>query len=114
MRLLAGALALGLMMAAVPTVAEAGHRHSRSCGHGSRYDSRSYRSDYRYGRSRDYRYDGRRSHRYRSYAYKPYRYYGPRYYRPYYYSPYYYDPYFYGSYGSIRLGGPRLGVYLNW
>lgn len=121
--LLAGALVLGLMAAAAPPAAEASHRHSRSCGHSRRYDSRGYRyddrydnrydryDDYRYGRYDDYRYDYRydsRPYRY-SRSYRPYRYYGPSYYRP-----YYRYPSLYGPYGGFRIGGPRVGVYVNW
>jgi len=139
-RILAGALALGLLAAAAPPAAEAGHRHSRSCGHAYRYDSRGYRYgnryddryDYRY--SRDYRYDrsydrgyydrgyydsGYYDYGYSDYGYRPY--YASRVYVPYvYYSrpPYrrYRAPYRYG-YGprlGVRVGGPHVGVYLDW
>ena len=105
-RTLAGALAVsGLVAASLPAEAEAAHRHSRSCGHGGGYSSRSYRSPrHSYG----YRDWGRSYSRY----YAP-RYYSPRYsYRPYRYTRYGYDPYYYGGYdpygyyGRYAYNGP--------
>jgi len=120
LRVLAGALVLGLVMAGAPA-AEAGHRHSRSCdhryGYSDRYDGYGYSDPY----WDSYRYDGHRRDGYRSYrsyrSYDPYRY-GSRYY----YVPRYGYGHGYGYgrrwYGrphvSVRIGGPHLGVYLGW
>jgi hypothetical protein len=99
-----GALLVGLVLvAAVPSVSEAAHRHSRGCGHhvGKAYYDYSYDRD-RYYDDVDYdapyvarhgsgrsRYDdyGYRDYGYRDYGYRGYsrpsyssRYYSPRYY----------------------------------
>ena len=93
-RTLAGALAVsGLVAASLPAEAQADHRHSRSCGHGGYYSSRSYRAPrYAYG------------HRGRSH----WRHYQPRYYsyRPYGYARYGYDPYYYDRYDRYGYYGP--------
>jgi hypothetical protein len=115
--------ALGLAAAlAMPASAEAGHRHSRSCGHRDSYygdfrydDSYRHRDSY-YGDSRyddsyrhrdsyhgDSRYDDSYRHR------RPYRY-GrqSRGYRSYYYSPYAYAPApLYGPPPAYLYYGPR-------
>ena len=71
---------------ALPAAAEAGHRHSRSCGHRSSYDRHSYdRHSYRGGYRPAYRSVPR-------YSYDPYRY---GYYDAYPYSGSYYRPYRY-------------------
>jgi hypothetical protein len=107
MNLRSTALALAATGALLlPTAAEAGHRHSRSCGHGS------YRSDYRYDRYDHGRYYGRsRGYAYGYYRPRPvYRYYAP----PVYYAPppaYYYDDYGYGygpGYGYRRAPAVSL------
>jgi len=95
------ALTLG-MAAALPAAAEAGHRHSRSCGHRSGYYGSGYGSGY-YGSgyydNYSYGYPSYRSYEYR---YRP---------RPYYYS--YYDPYpryYYAprrSYGYVHYHSGR-------
>ena len=75
MHRVAGLGLAAFMALAVPGVVEAGHRHSRDCGHRySRYDR-----DYRYDRYDRYsRYDRGRGYRpYRSYGYYGYR--APRY-----------------------------------
>jgi hypothetical protein len=94
-----GALALATALA-LPVAAEAGHRHSRSCGHDSYYggsyrDGRYDRYNNGYGRYNDGygRYDsGRRyrpyrHHGYYSRSYDPYVYYAPP--PVYYYTPRY-------------------------
>jgi len=98
--------ALGLAAAlAMPASAEAGHRHSRSCGHRDSYygDSR-YDDSYRHRDSYhgDSRYDDSYRHR------RPYRY--GRYSRGYrsYYSPYAYAPApLYGPPPAYLYYGPR-------
>lgn len=100
----AGTLAL-VLAAGLAAPAEAGHRHSRSCGHRSYY-SRDY-GGYRYS-GYGYRYPG---YRYR-YSYAPYGYYSPyRYGAPYVlYAPPPPPPYYYVPY---RHYGPRLSVTLG-
>lgn len=73
---------------ALPAAAEAGHRHSRSCGHRSSYD-RYDRYDYSYDRYRPVYRSSPRYYSYDPYYYQPYGYY--RDYRPYrYVRPYRY------------------------
>jgi len=111
LRVLAGALALGLGASAlVPAVASADDRGWRDGRDRGRVRIvRSYRND----RSRSYR-SYRSDRSYRSYnSYRPYRYSGYTY-RPYrsyrYYDDYYYDDYgyggYYGSYGSYGYYEP--------
>ena len=99
---LAAALVLVLGLgAAIPTAAEASHRHSRYCRHGSGYydSGYGYDSGYNYGYNRGYDYGY--SPRYYSYEYR----YRPR---PYYDS--YYDPYPRYYYAPRR---PRVYVHFH-
>jgi hypothetical protein len=139
LRVLAGALALGLGASALAPVAARADDRSRSY--------RSYRSDsYRYDRSyrsgRSYHSNG--AYRSASYhAYRPYRY--NSYYRSGYRGYAYYDPYYYGAYAyggyyggyypgyvppvavvpsyryrgyrpllGVHVGGPHFGVWLGF
>ena len=106
-RSLVGALALSAALPlALPTEAQAAHRHSRSCGH-RYYDSYSY-SPYRsYGY-----YDGYRGSRgYRGYDYG-YRTYG---YRPYYRTRYYAPPPGYYYYRAPRYyRRPHFSIHLDF
>ena len=91
-----------------PSVSEAGHRHSRSCGHGwSVYDS--YRAPH--FRTHDYRYNGTYPYGY-GWGYRPPVHYAPPpvYYAPppvYYGAPPVYVPYGY-SYGYPYTYAPPL------
>jgi hypothetical protein len=110
-RSLVGALALSAALPlALPSEAQAAHRHSRSCGH--RYSSYDSYRDYGY---RDY---GYRDHRYRDRGYSNYGYrgYSRGYsYRPYYRSRYYYAPppgYYYRAPRYYRR--PHFSIHLDF
>jgi hypothetical protein len=106
-KVLGVALGLGLAMALLaPSTAEARHRHSRGCNHGSRYSSYGYSQNYRYSPS--YRYTP-------SYGYYPsYRYVPPppppvAYYDDYSYGGGYYAPRY--GYGYSR--SPRVAFHYH-
>ncbi len=95
------ALALATALA-LPSAAEAGHRHGRGCGH------KGYRGDYSYYRG-GHGHGGHYARPYR-YGYAPYR----RYARPYYVAPP--PPYVYGYYPPPPVyyhGRPHDGVTLH-
>ena len=109
-RTLAAAAVLSLAVPlALPADAEAGHRHSRSCGHryyeSSRYDRGYYDRGYDRGYY-DRGYSGYRSRGYRSYGYG---------YRPSYRSRYYYAPppgYYYHR--APRYRRPHFSIHLDF
>lgn len=112
-RSLAGALVLSVAVPlALPAEAQAGHRHSRSCGHRYTYESyRPYRGSYGYDRGysgydRGYGGSGYRSYNrgYRSYDYG---------YRPYYRSRYYYAP-APRYYRAPRYRRPHVSIHLDF
>ena len=136
LRVLAGALALGLGASALAPVAARADDRYRGQSYRSYRSDRSYHSgSYRSGSYRSYR-----PYRYSSYAYRPayrgYRYYGAPYHAaPYYpayayggyygpYAPYGYGPgvvaypsYRYGGYRplvGVSVGGPHFGVWLGF
>jgi hypothetical protein len=137
LRVLAGALALGLGASALaPVAAHADdHRGDRGRSYHSYHSDRSYRSDRAYRSDRSYRsYRSYRPYRYNNYSYRS----GSRgyaYYDPYYYGDYAYGGYYGGYYPGyvpravvvpsyryrgyrpllgVRVGGPHFGVWLGF